>query len=98
MAAPATNVLGGPLECCCTDPMTGLTIPVWVPDGAAGWPHETACGNETSFAGIAEIDSAWTRCPLLFPGFYRDGFCRTGGQDFGVHIVCAQVRIHACGP
>ncbi len=22
-------------------------------------------------------------------GFYRDGFCRTGGTDYGVHIVCA---------
>lgn len=22
-------------------------------------------------------------------GFYRDGCCRTGGDDFGVHAVCA---------
>jgi uncharacterized protein len=22
-------------------------------------------------------------------GFYRDGSCRTGGQDIGVHAVCA---------
>ena len=22
-------------------------------------------------------------------GFYRDGTCRTGGQDIGVHAVCA---------
>lgn len=22
-------------------------------------------------------------------GFYRDGTCRTGGQDLGVHAVCA---------
>jgi len=40
------NVLGGPLECCCTSPMTG---------------------------------------------FYRDGYCRTGAGDMGVHVVCAQV-------
>lgn len=46
-ASPAKNVLGGPLECCCTAPMTG---------------------------------------------FYRDGFCRTGGGDYGVHVVCAQVN------
>ncbi|KAI8463998.1 MAG: hypothetical protein J3K34DRAFT_526568 [Monoraphidium minutum] len=45
-SAPASNVLGGPLKCCCTDPMTG---------------------------------------------YYRDGFCRTGGGDMGVHVVCAQV-------
>ena len=38
------NVLGGPLEPCCYDPLTG---------------------------------------------FWRDGTCRTGGQDLGVHAVCA---------
>lgn len=45
-APTAANVLGGPLACCCTSPMTG---------------------------------------------YYRDGFCRTGGGDVGVHVVCAQV-------
>jgi len=39
-----TNVLGTPLECCCTDPLTG---------------------------------------------FYRDGYCRTGPGDHGLHTVCA---------
>lgn len=24
-------------------------------------------------------------------GFYRDGFCRTGGEDVGVHVVCAEM-------
>ena len=24
-------------------------------------------------------------------GFYRDGCCSTGGDDAGVHVVCAQV-------
>jgi len=38
------NVLGGPLEPCSFDPLTG---------------------------------------------FWRDGTCRTGGQDLGVHAVCA---------
>ncbi|MGK7924464.1 MAG: DUF2237 family protein [Spirulina sp.] len=42
----AKNVLGTPLECCCTSPMTG---------------------------------------------FYRDGYCKTGGQDFGSHVICAQM-------
>jgi len=46
MTTEAKNVLGTPLQVCCTAPMTG---------------------------------------------FYRDGFCNTGGQDFGMHIVCAQV-------
>lgn len=40
----ARNVLGGPLEPCSLDPVTG---------------------------------------------FFRDGSCRTGGQDVGVHAVCA---------
>ncbi|HJU46502.1 MAG TPA: DUF2237 domain-containing protein, partial [Gaiellaceae bacterium] len=24
-------------------------------------------------------------------GFYRDGFCRTGAEDLGVHVVCAEM-------
>ncbi|NJL74525.1 MAG: DUF2237 domain-containing protein [Saprospiraceae bacterium] len=42
----AENVLGAPLQVCCTAPMTG---------------------------------------------FYRDGNCNTGPQDYGTHVVCAQV-------
>jgi uncharacterized protein len=30
-------------------------------------------------------------CISPMTGFYRDGLCRTGGQDFGSHVVCAQV-------
>ena len=41
-----TNVLGGPLACCCREPVTG---------------------------------------------FYRDGYCRTGPDDHGLHTVCAQM-------
>jgi len=42
----AKNVLGNPLEQCCTEPMTG---------------------------------------------FYRDGYCRTGADDKGTHVVAAIV-------
>jgi uncharacterized protein (DUF2237 family) len=24
-------------------------------------------------------------------GYFRDGTCHTGGGDFGVHVICAQV-------
>lgn len=24
-------------------------------------------------------------------GFYRDGFCRTGAEDVGLHVVCARM-------
>jgi len=30
-------------------------------------------------------------CRAPRTGFYRDGYCRTGPQDFGQHTVCAQV-------
>lgn len=40
------NVLGEPLQSCCTHPVTG---------------------------------------------FYRDGYCRTGARDYGVHTVCAVI-------
>ena len=46
MAVSQTNVLGGPLECCCLRPLTG---------------------------------------------FYRDGHCRTGPGDVGLHTVCVEV-------
>ncbi|MBX3000322.1 MAG: DUF2237 domain-containing protein [Caldilineaceae bacterium] len=42
----AMNVLGGALQSCCMNPITG---------------------------------------------FYRDGYCHTGSEDLGVHVVCAQV-------
>lgn len=42
----ARNVLGGLLEHCCIDPVTG---------------------------------------------FYRDGMCRTGADDVGIHVVCARM-------
>ena len=32
-------------------------------------------------------------CTSPMTGYYRDGFCRTGGQDFGSHVVCAQVTV-----
>jgi hypothetical protein len=32
-------------------------------------------------------------CNSPITGFYRDGFCRTGGQDFGSHVVCAEVTV-----
>lgn len=30
-------------------------------------------------------------CTSPMTGYYRDGFCNTGGQDFGLHVVCAQM-------
>ncbi len=30
-------------------------------------------------------------CTSPITGFYRDGFCTTGHEDYGVHVVCAEV-------
>ncbi len=30
-------------------------------------------------------------CTDPVTGFYRDGYCNTGGGDFGAHVVCAQM-------
>ncbi|MBD2179156.1 DUF2237 domain-containing protein [Pseudanabaena sp. FACHB-1998] len=30
-------------------------------------------------------------CSSPVTGFYRDGFCQTGAQDMGKHVICAQV-------
>ncbi|AFZ08141.1 Protein of unknown function DUF2237 [Oscillatoria nigro-viridis PCC 7112] len=32
-----------------------------------------------------------TCCTSPMTGYYRDGKCNTGGGDFGVHTVCAQL-------
>lgn len=30
-------------------------------------------------------------CKTPKTGFYRDGYCRTGAQDQGLHVICAQM-------
>ena len=30
-------------------------------------------------------------CKFPMTGFYRDGYCRTGAEDIGRHVVCIQV-------
>ena len=30
-------------------------------------------------------------CYLPITGFYRDGYCRTGPGDYGLHTVCVEV-------
>ncbi|NES93750.1 MAG: DUF2237 domain-containing protein [Desertifilum sp. SIO1I2] len=30
-------------------------------------------------------------CTSPLTGYHRDGYCRTGTHDFGMHIICAQV-------
>ncbi|MEI2582871.1 DUF2237 family protein [Scytonema sp. PRP1] len=30
-------------------------------------------------------------CSSPITGYYRDGFCNTGGMDYGMHVVCSQM-------
>ncbi|MGH7890115.1 MAG: DUF2237 family protein, partial [Thermodesulfobacteriota bacterium] len=32
-----------------------------------------------------------TCCTSPMTGFYRDGCCRTGNDDLGLHVVCAEM-------
>jgi uncharacterized protein (DUF2237 family) len=84
---PASNVLGGPLECCCTAPMTGAFF--W----CGGGVYKTQlCFVLCVFACVPiRLYQPNPSAPTPLEGYYRDGFCRTGGGDFGVHVVCAQV-------
>ncbi|ACK69143.1 conserved hypothetical protein [Gloeothece citriformis PCC 7424] len=34
-------------------------------------------------------DTLESCCTDPMTGYYRDGLCRTGGQDFGLHVICA---------
>lgn len=49
-------------------------------------PH-TSHPTELNVLGAA-LQSCSTE-PLT--GFYRDGYCRTGSNDRGIHVVCAEV-------
>ncbi|MCA9394053.1 MAG: DUF2237 domain-containing protein [Candidatus Omnitrophica bacterium] len=31
-------------------------------------------------------------CKFPMTGFYRDGYCRTGPEDFGRHTVCVRIN------
>jgi uncharacterized protein (DUF2237 family) len=51
-----------------------------------------ATGAEKTVQALNVLGTPLKSCcydPLT--GYYRDGFCRTGGGDYGVHVVCAQV-------
>jgi uncharacterized protein (DUF2237 family) len=52
--------------------------------GTAGEP--TSSGSRNLLGGPLQP------CPSAHQtGFYRDGFCNTGADDAGVHVVCARV-------
>lgn len=53
-----------------------------------GHSHEVAAVNGERNV----VESPLVPCSTSpMTGFYRDGLCRTGPEDRGVHVVCAQV-------
>lgn len=43
-------------------------------------------------AGVNVLGGELEPCSIdPLTGFYRDGTCRTGPQDHGVHVVCAEM-------
>ncbi len=59
-------------------------------------PETNACvgrGGEVAKPGMRNVlGTALQPCPArTATGFYRDGFCSTGPEDTGVHVVCATV-------
>ena len=50
-------------------------------------------GGEVAKAGMRNVaGTALRACPSRSAtGFHRDGFCSTGADDAGVHVVCATV-------
>ena len=47
--------------------------------------------QDTSQAKNVLGDTLVGCCTAPITGFYRDGFCHTGPEDAGVHVVCAVV-------
>ena len=52
--------------------------------GSAGEPERSGSLNV--------LGAPLAPCPSAHPtGFYRDGYCNTGADDAGLHVVCARV-------
>ena len=47
--------------------------------------------NDSTVARNVFGDPLTPCCGITRTGFWRDGFCRTGPQDVGRHVVCAVV-------
>lgn len=67
------------------------------PSAGSGAPtNNAAClgtaGAPTSAGSLNVLGDPLQACPSPHAtGFYRDGYCNTGADDRGVHVVCARV-------
>jgi uncharacterized protein (DUF2237 family) len=62
-------------------------------DPAAAVLGMTVCSTALSFTMPTNVLGTELQCCCRDPltGFYRDGFCRIGPGDVGLHTVCAQM-------
>jgi len=76
-------------------PPTATDAPTCVAAPGATAAQDSCLGNAGAPAdsgGRNVLGGPLQRCPSAHQtGFYRDGFCNTGADDAGVHVVCARV-------
>lgn len=83
-AAPAPRAPADASSACPAAPETRLAPAADRCRGTAGGPARPGTRNV--------LGGALQPCPSLHAtGFYRDGYCTTGTDDRGVHVVCARV-------
>jgi hypothetical protein len=62
------------------------------PDAAGATGCLGSAGQADGAGGRNVLGGPLQACPSRHrTGFYRDGFCNTGADDHGVHVVCARV-------
>ena len=82
--APAQPPAATEAASCDVAPAPGTTA---AQDSCLGNP-----GAPTESGNRNELGAQLQPCPSVHAtGFYRDGFCNTGADDAGVHVVCARV-------
>jgi len=89
---------GAVLACACRSDPSTRALPVErvervEPAEPAGAGACVGRGGEAAKPGTRNVLGTELRsCPSRSTtGFYRDGFCSTGADDAGVHVVCATV-------
>ena len=68
-------------------------VPVCLPGSTTSPDSCLGSAGEPERSGSLNVLGApLAPCPSAHPtGFYRDGFCNTGADDAGLHVVCARV-------
>lgn len=59
--------------------------------GLLFWLNTTPTMAQTSTAKNVIGEPLQSCCTDPMTGFYRNGFCETGREDYGTHVVCARM-------